>query len=1500
MRISALILLILLTIVPAMGDSGPVLYETLPAEEPSDQIWEGEVVLSGGEINISGSSGHRAIAERSALGALIKASEAGGFELLLDSSLWAIRGPVVESVGGVDATENGTWRYVVNYPQDSVPVVGPDQLLLNDGDNITFYLGDRHAPPFESPRVNITAKILTKRPEALFIAAENHAVIEGSSKDAVLNVTLAFVETAPSNLSGYDLIFLEMVGSNGARKLLPLLESPKEAGVPVISIHSEGYDDLLGNVNLEEHPGVEDYWNYGGVENMEGLYSYLARAFLGLDVPVRAPVPTPKAYICHPDSPDLFLNTTSYLQWYRNRSGASYDEGAPTIGVMNLAGDPVTSSMRRSIVRALESRGANVIDIGFENTTTIKDFFILNGSTIVDAVILTKPFRLNYGDPEEGIEALKELNVPVLNAMKLWYQTPEEWRNSTGLYPTEIYFKIAMPEMDAVIEPMMIAGRTEKGTFDPVPGQIEWLAERAIAWAELGGKPNGEKKAAIIYYNHGGGKDNLGATYLNVPRSLQVILGGLNESGYLVLGTVPEEGDLVDLMAHQGTNVGTWAPGELEKMVRAGNATLIPAGDYLEWFSEIDPAKQQEVTEMWGPPPGEIMVYENETGKYFVIPKLSFGNVILAPQPTRGWLQNNTVLYHNKDIPPHHQYIAFYLWLRKGFDADFIVHLGKHGTQEWTPGKESGISRDECWPGILIQDLPVVYPYIVDNIAEGSQAKRRGDAVMITHLTPPIVASGLYGNFTNLAETAFNYQRVENASVKALYAEEIIARCEEMHLDEDLDKNPSELSGDPEAFDNFVVELEHYLYDLKNEFMPYGLHTFATPPGGRARLEMVQSILGDDYKREVALIISYDDYPNPSRLDMERELDNTTLALLAAVIDDGRSPDLAQGEVFSNRTGSGTVNASESLTALLALALSRSEGLDASVEEVSRFINASESEYTPPSPADDPIRDPNVLPTGRNFHSISPRMVPTPAAWEVGSELAEELIDVYREENNGTYPTKVAIVLWAWATTDHGIVEAEILRLVGAEPVWDSYGGVSDVRLTPSSELGRPRIDVVVVPSGLHRDLFPEKLQLIDRAIRLAANDSAIDHPNYVMENSKEIRSELLATGNYSEEDAEYLSVSRIFLEASGTYGPNLEGPVAASDTWDNDSKLGNLFIERMSYIYGDEVWGSKTASGKDYAGFQTEVYRRNLAEVEAAAHHTNSNLYGFIDNDDVYQYMGGIAMAVRTVTGEAPDLYVTDARARGESGKVEPLKSFFSRELRSRYYNPKWIEGMMEEGYSGAREMDKFVEHLWGWDVTVPDLVSETMWNEVYEVYVNDKYEMGLREFFDEKNPYAYQVITARMLEASRKERWHPTEEMKQHLAEEFEESEAKFGVTCCHHTCGNILLREYMEGVLTGTEPAEASSSSSPSKGGSSRHPYPQDRTASGTANQTKTSGVGVTSTEKPVESESVEGEVSGFVMENVMEKSSMPSISGAPLMGIILVLFILLAIGAGFRRR
>ncbi len=1456
---------------------------------PKDLMWEGEVVLDDESLNLTASSGRTyRVNQTTALGTLSMACDEGGIPFSINDSLYGLYGLQVESLGDYRADGDRTWRFWVNYPQESMPVTGPDLVEARNGDKIVFYYGDRRAGPEDSPRLEISARVLLRRPEALFLTVGNRPQIMEASANSVLNVTLESPENA-SNLSSYDLIFIEMIGAEGATRISPLLQKENEKGVPIVVLNSEGYEHL-GNTNLSNHPYIQEYWDNGRAENMRRLFSYLAASFCGQNVEVEEPLPAPKEYIYHPDAPDIFTNLTSYLSWYENKTGYRYNDSAPTIGILSYYQD-LGHPDRPALIRALEEKGANVIDLGFSNSSSMERFFTVNGTPIVDAVVLTKSFRFSYGDPDQGIADLQTLNVPMLRGMRLYYQTSDEWKNSTGINPTEIYFQIALPEMDGAIEPIVMSGRNDT-TYQPIEGQMDWLADRAVAWADLRRVNNSDKKIAVIYYNHGGGKDNIEGCYINVPRSLQSILDGLIDEGYSVNGTVPDEKVLIDLLAHQGTNVGSWAPGELQAMVDAGNATLLPAEVYEQWFSSLPEDKQSEVTEMWGPPPGEIMVYQNESGKFIVIPKLSFGNVLLLPQPSRGWLENSTVLYHSRDIPPHHQYIAFYLWLKHGFGADAVVHLGKHGTQEWLPGKECGISGED-WPALLIQDMPVVYPYIVDNIAEGTQAKRRGDAVMITHLTPPIVASGLYGNLTNLAEIVFEYSSVQNESVREGYKSQIINISREMHLDEDLQADLQNISANESDFRQFTDDLTNYLYELKNQFMPYGLHVFGHPPEGEPLAGLVGSMAGDEFKKEVAPMISYYDYPNSSRLDKEAELDNCTKKLLWAMIINGTSPKSAQTEVLGN--------VSVNLTDMLNLSLKYAEDIGDCSVEVPRLVSALGSNYTPPSPADDPIRDPQVLPTGRNFRSVDPRRVPTGAAWEVGSDLAEKLIDGYRQDHNGTYPRKMAMVLWAWAMTDHGVVESEILKMVGAKPVYDAYGGVSDVQLIPLSELGRPRIDVVVVPSGLHRDLFPEKLQLIDRAVRLASNDTSTDYPNYVRENSLKMFEDLMATGNYSEDEASVLSRSRIFLEAAGTYGPNMDSPISASDTWENDTKLGSLFIDRMSYIYGDGIWGSKLASGKDLRGVQEDIFRANLAEVDAAAHHTNSNLYGFIDNDDVFQYLGGIGLAVRTVTGKTPDMYVTDARDP-DRAQVSGLHDFFSKELRSRYYNPQWIKGMMEQGYSGAREMDKFTEYLWGWETTVPDLVSENTWSEVHEIYVDDKYQMGLKEFFDENNPWASQALTGRLLETARKDRWHPTEEMKKELVERYDQSVQDYGVTCCHHTCGNLLLQEYMQGVLPSPEPERSSSqSSSSSSSGSTKSSSSNRSHSSGkqsSYNQTRPSGFGTSAPEKTAESDSSSGEVRGFVMETANEKTSIPSASGAPLVAIGLVLAVLFMIWMGFR--
>ena len=1022
------------------------------------------------------------------------------------------------------------------------------------------------------------------------------------------------------------------------------------------------------------------------------------------------------AHIQHSDTPERFYDTTTYLDWYANKPGYQYNSDNLTIGVASWYESSRSAEIPK-LIHTLEEKGANVIPIGFKDTGDMKRFYIVNNETIVDAIICTKPFRINYADPDQGVRDLEMLNVPVMRAVRLYYMSPAAWRNETshGISIMDLGFQVGLPEVDGIIDPIVIAGKNASDSeYQPIDAQINWTADRAIGWAHLNSTPNDEKRIAIIYHNHGGGKDNLGATYLNVPPSLRNIFVAMNESGYNVTVDVPDEETLIDLMIHQGTNIGTWAPGELERLVASGTAPLIPVETYLGWFGELEAERQAEVVERWGEPPGEIMVWTETTGEqYFVIPKLSSGNVILTPQPTRGWLWNDAVRYHNKDIPPHHQYIAFYLWLgqeRKsgGFGADAIMHFGKHDTQEWLPGKGSGLSSDDCWPAILIRDMPVIYPYIMDGIAEGTQAKRRGSATMITHLTPPIVAAGLYGNLTTLLGTVSLYSDPTiNSTVKQECKNIIIAECRELHLDEDLGVDPDAVAGDDTAFSLFVEELADYLYDIKTEFMPYGLHTFGEPPEGEPKISLIISMLRDGYKAEVAHMIGYDDYPNPLRIDKEEELDKCTAQLIVEVLS-GTDTTEAQMLVLNQ--------SSDELTTYLNRATGFSDDIANCTIEVNRTLKGFDGGYIPPATADDPIRGPNVLPTGRNFYSMNPRAIPTEEAWQTGQEMSDALIERYRADHGGEYPKKLTVVLWAWAMTDQGVVESEILHLIGAKPVWDGLGNVYGVQLIDESELGRPRIDVMVVPSGLYRDAFPEKLKLIDRAIRLAAAANDTMNGNYVMENSEEIFEALNTTGNYAEEDVAYLSASRIFLEAPGTYGPNLDYVVSASGTWDNSLVIGETFLARMHYIYGDEVWG---IPGE-------EVFMLNLAQTDMIVHNTNSNLYGFIDNDDVFQYVGGLASAYRYITGgDGPDVYVTDNRDPDENPTVSSLSLVIHRELRTRYLNPKWIEGMRGEGYAGAREISAFIEYLWGWEMTMPDLITDSIWQQVYDVYAGDQYRV-------------------------------------------------------------------------------------------------------------------------------------------------------------------------------
>lgn len=403
-------------------------------------------------------------------------------------------------------------------------------------------------------------------------------------------------------------------------------------------------------------------------------------------------------------------------------------------------------------------------------------------------------------------------------------------------------------------------------------------------------------------------------------------------------------------------------------------------------------------------------------------------------------------------------------------------------------------------------------------------------------------------------------------------------------------------------------------------------------------------------------------------------------------------------------------------------------------------MRALNAEYIEPGPGNDPVRNPETLPTGRNFYSFDQRKFPDVETEAMGVILADQLLKQYKETHNDTYPDKVDFILWSVETMRHrGIMEAQIHSLLGVAPTRSS-GRITGFEIIPQENMTHPRIDVLLLPSGLYRDTFPYQLELMDEAIRMVAELDESNETNYARYNSLRMYGNLTAAG-YNETTARYLSRARVFSDPPGAYGTGLPNAVTASETWDNESELADLFIARMGNVYGRDVWGEN----------YEDVFRQNLRDVDAGVHSDSSNLFGVIDNDDYYQYLGGLALAVRSLTGETPDLYVADLTS-ADDPQMTTLEGAFRKEFRSRYWNPKWIDGMMEHDYGGAREFAKFTEHTWGWDVMTPEMVTDEDWNRIFEVYVNDTYNLDLDEFLRDEHPYIYQSMTARMLEATRK----------------------------------------------------------------------------------------------------------------------------------------------------
>jgi len=1072
------------------------------------------------------------------------------------------------------------------------------------------------------------------------------------------------------------------------------------------------------------------FWANWGLANQIGLMKQALSAAGIADLTIPDPQPSLDAGYYYPDgdSGRVFATWEAFDDW--RRGAGKRRPGAPRVAVgfyksNYYAGD---TALLDAVIAEIERQGAEAIPVfGYPAGLAFAALLLdAEGHARADVALA---FVFRFAGPEAAA-SLQQVDIPVISLVSLYGRSEAEWRASPeGLSMFEGTFQVAVPELSGLVAPTVVGSQERVEDPDtgltivsrqPIASRVTMAVRRALRYAALRVTPNSDKRVAVLFYNYPPGKAGIGASYLNVAESLANILKRLEREGY-DLG-----GDELDLSAGavlreittRARNVGGYAPGELVDLLLANESVVrVSLADYRRWLDQYAPELRAKVLADWGEPEATTLMASDGS---LIIPAVRYGNVVLLPQPARGWGEDAETLYHADDLAPHHQYVATYAWLRAdgdagGFGADAVIHLGTHGTLEWLDGKAIGLSAADA-PDALIADLPDLYVYNVDVVGEGLVARRRGMATLVDHMVPPFTTSELLPELAALSERINDYLNnlTKNAQLAAAYADQIREQVIDLGMGKDLGLD---LGTDGELDHDLLHAIEEYMVELRGQHIPYGLHAFGRTPDATMRASTVEAIVSVD-----------------------RSLLPDDAAVMAA--------DMERRIVASGP------------------------------RELDSLVRALDGGHVPVGGGGEPIRNPGAYPTGKNFYGIDPAKVPKPAAWELGVDLADKMLAAHVAEH-GRYPEKVSFVIWGDETMRHeGILESQIFHLLGTRPVWDVRGNVVGVDVIPASQLDRPRVDIVIASAA--EGMFNNVTRLMDEAVqRVKVLDEA---ENYVRRHYLATRAALIDLG-YSEADADRRAGVRIFDEPPGIFNLNTSGIVTASGTWDSDQGMADEYLSKMGHGYGNGFWGEP----------MEDVFRLALSGTELVVHSSSTMLYGALDNDDFYMYMGGLAAAVRSIDGESPELLVTNTRDPGNP-EMTSIDKFLGAEFRSRYVNPTWIEGMQREGYAGAGEMRAFVEYLWGWDATVPDTVDDAMWQESFEVYVEDKHDLDLQAFFHANSPFAYQDMTARMVETIRKGYWKANEETTRRLLSEYVESVATYGVGCAEHTCGNPRLLQYV----------------------------------------------------------------------------------------------------------
>jgi cobaltochelatase CobN len=1182
-------------------------------------------------------------------------------------------------------------------------------------------------------------------------------------------------------------------------------ETARQTGAVLIVLPGdERPDPTLMSHSTASLADVDRVWQYlieGGVDNYRQLLNFIASRWLDFECAYRAAEAVPRVGIYDevrwlPDG--LPLQGGAAIIFYR----AHYLSG-------NLAAI-------EALCQALVDRKLTPVPIF---VSSLKDPVVQRVLTSycqqgVDVLLNTTSFSLASLDtdtPQVGFWAT--LNLPVFQVI-LSGAGKEFWESGwQGLTPRDMAMNVALPEVDGriitraisfkAVQTQNSALQTDVLVYEPVIDRVEFVAELALNWSKLRRKSVSERKVALILANYPTRDGRLAnGVGLDTPQSCVEILHALKAAGYEV-GDIPaDSGELIRLLTAGVTND---PEGDGWRQARQS----LEGDEYWAHFQTLPIAVREGILERWGDGGDRSfqsssvhdgLGYPQGAPLQYSIAGIQFGNVFVGIQPARGYDKDPNLNYHAPDLVPPHQYVAFYHWVRANFGANAIVHVGKHGNLEWLPGKSVALSEN-CYPEAVFGAMPHLYPFIVNDPGEGSQAKRRTQAVILDHLTPPMTRAELYGALNQLEGLIDEYYEAQTLDPQRMpvIRDRLIALIQKEHLHETLGiQIPSSPEGDASrtegypqggvGSDTILTQLlntaDGYLCELKEAQIRDGLHIFGQCPQGTQLRDLVVAIARNPnanrmgLTRAIALDWKWDfdpltadlgnelldlSYPNPllggvpaggGGLHTKTKLATKPCRIIGEAVEilEEYAAELVERLIEGSVVGEGYPQGAplqvdigaHTQAELNWIATRLLPALQQTNQEMTNLLRGLNGEYIPSGASGAPTRGkPEVLPTGRNFYSVDIRAVPTETAWCLGRKAAEVLIDRYTQEH-GEYPQTLGLSIWGTSTMRTGGDDiAQALALIGVQPVWDGVSRrVVDFEILPVSILGRPRVDVTLRISGFFRDAFPNLIDLFDNAVKAVAALEETPDQNPLAAQVQQEQAKWLEQG-LTLDEAATRSQYRIFGSKPGAYGAGLQGLIE-SQNWETEADLAQAYINWSAYAYTNKAEGIAAP----------EAFNQRLGNMQIVLQNQDNREHDLLDSDDYYQFQGGLTAAIKQVSGKAPEAYFGD-NSRTENPKVRKLTEEIDRVYRSRVVNPKWIAGAMRHGYKGASEMAATLDFLFAYDATA-NCVQDFMYQGVADAYLFDE---SVREFIEQNNPWVQRDMAERLLEANQRGLWEDVE---------------------------------------------------------------------------------------------------------------------------------------------